>query len=267
MSKYDEFVKIITPLLDEKKTEEIEKYLTENSNLPGRRANLELANAFADYFQNKNISKEFWELLCKLNNINSLEAPTDTPAEFLPFSAVQAFGSIYLYVDEEKQKYILNTFKNAMNDSRWRMREAIAMSFQRIAEKDFDVIKNLFSDLFNESNFLEKRTIIAALAHPPILDNKDTVLFSLKLSEEVLDNILSSTEAELKTEDFTILSKGMEYSVSVFVEKLPEEGFDLLKKFATTDNKKIKKILKSNLGKARLKKKYPNKVNEILAII
>lgn len=267
MSKYEEYSRIIADALDDFKLKEVTEYLVSNSNLPGPRANLELASAFADYFDTWKGNDKLLEFLFELANISSLDAPTDDPREILPFCAVQAFGSLYLKVDEPQRLQILDTLKKAMNDRRWRMREAIAMSFQRIAEKDFHVVQELFTSLYPGSGFLEKRAFIAALAHPPILKSRENVLFCLKISEDILNEIISLDENQRKSEEFTVLSKGLEYAISVFVENLPEEGFDMLKRFAAVGNKDIKRILKSNLGKARLTKKYGDKVREILEIV
>jgi hypothetical protein len=87
----------------------------------------------------------------------------------------------------------------------------------------------------------------------------------------MVEDILSSFQAlepkERKTEDFTVLKKGLDYSISVFVAALPEEGFIFLKEWAKAADPAIKKIIKSNLGKSRLTKKYSDQVNEILALL
>ena len=267
MSKYDEYFQVIKGFFDEQKYNEVERYLVANSNLPGPRANLEMTYAFADYFDTWKPNNSHWEFLCRLLNIGNAEAPTDNPREILPFCAIQAFGTLYLQVDEAKRAQILDALKSEMNDKRWRMREAIAMSFQRIAERDFQVVKDLFSSLYHGSNFLEKRAFVAALAHPPILKEKENVLFCLKISEDILNEIVILDESSRKIEDFTVLSKGLEYAISVFVENLPKEGFGILERFASVGQKDVKRILKANLGKARLKKKYGDRVAEILEIV
>lgn len=267
MKKYEAFSKIIHHYLNKKELDKLETYLINQSNLPGKRGNLELADAFSDYFKRRKIDEDIWQWLFYLNTYDSEKAPTNDPKEFLPFCAAKALGCLYLSVEEEKKTYILKVIFEAMNDKRWRMREAAAMAFQKIGEEDFDTIKSIFQDRLAYSNFLEKRGIIAALAHPPILKCKENAVFSLECSEYILSNISHLEPEILKTDSFKVLSKGMEYAVSVFVAALPKEGFELLKKYAVVEHKAMKKIIKSNLGKARLKKKYSEQVEAVLRMM
>lgn len=267
VEKYDVLDKII-PLLDSpEKYGEIEEYLSMNSNLPSPRANLTLAYKFADCFENSSIRKEVLKKLIEWVNLSEEEAPVNHPKEFLPFCGILSLGAYYPYADEETRKHIMMLFKVAMNDRRWRSREGVAMGFQKIAEKDFSLIKKYFTLWYPDSNYLEKRAFVAALAHPPILKDEKVVRFSLKMSEDILKDIISYSTSELKTEEFKVLSKGLEYALSVFVTELPEEGFGLLIRYAKSNNPIIQKIIKVNLSKARLLKKYPEKVAEVLSFL
>lgn len=264
---YDAIEKII-PLFDfPAKFEEIEDLLVKNSNLPGPRGNLTLAFKFADYFEKESIGKDLLDLLTGWVNISAEEAPTNNPREYLTFCGILALGAHYFYADDETKSSIMNQFKIAMNDKRWRTREGAAMGFQRIAEKDFNPIKKYFSLWYKSSIYLEKRAFVAALAHPPILKDKEVALFSLKISDGILNDILSLSKASRRSEDFNVLSKGLQYALSVFVAYQPEEGFAFLKKWAKATDPDIKKIIKANLGKSRLTKKYGDQVNEVLAML
>lgn len=246
--------------------EGLKKFLKENSNLPGPRGNLEMAYAFGNCFD-KDIAHGQWEYLLALSAIGAGEAPTGDPAEMLPFCTALAAGSYYAQAGEDRKARIRAILRDAMNDKRWRMREAAAMGYQRIAEKDFAAVKEIFDALYPQSNFFEKRAIIAALAHPPILKETDVTLYSLEISEDILNGITRISTEELKSEDFKVLSKGLEYAISVFAAAAPEEGFALLKAFAAVPHKDIKKIIKSNLGKARIRDKYPRETEEVISVL
>lgn len=246
---------------------ELESLLISKSNLPGPRGNLGLADAFADCFETTEVGNELWNLLQGWLELPIDVAPTNHPKEFLPFCATLALGAYYFHANEIRRKEIVSLFKRAMGDSRWRMREAVAMGFQRIGETDFAVVKGLFDSWLADSNCLEKRAIVATLAHPPMLKENQNVLYCLDITEQILNWVIFNGKESCSPEDFKVLSKGLEYSISVFVAQEPEMGFALLKKFAAIEDKRIKKIVKSNLGKARLTKKYPEKVNEVLEIL
>ena len=63
--------------------------------------------------------------------------------------------------------------------------------------------------------------------------------------------------------DFEILKKGLEFTISVYAAANPEYGFSFMEKWIGKD-KVIDNIIKSNLRKNRLLKKHPNKVGELL---
>lgn len=268
MKESYEVIEEIKLLLEEPhKFKTIEELLAQHSNLPGPRGNLTLAFKFAECFARENVSKEQTELLTGWVNLGEEEAPTNAPEEYLPFCGILSFGAHYYYANQETKHLIMNAFKLAMNDRRWRTREAAAMGFQLIAEKDFGIVKEYFVKQLTGSTELEKRAFVAALAHPPILKDKEAARFSLQISAEILESILVMNKEERREEAFKVLSKGLEYSLSVFTAALPEEGFDLFKKYAKYNDPVLNKIIKSNLGKSRLTKKYGEKIDEILKVI
>ena len=268
MSKREDYVKQLQPLLTNSGSyRALEQKIIADSNLPGPRGNLELSYAFGDCFEGVDVSNEQWALLSSWTSIPASEASTNDPKVFLPVCALQALGAIYQKADIARKERIINILKVAANDERWRVREAVAMSFQRVGEKDSRIIESIFKDWIEQASLAEKRAIIASLAHPPILTDKDFVLFCLQMVEDILSSFQALEPKERKTEDFTVLKKGLDYSISVFVAALPEEGFIFLKEWAKAADPAIKKIIKSNLGKSRLTKKYSDQVNEILALL
>lgn len=114
---------------------ELEQRLMGESNLPGPRANLGAASAFADAFASDRVTDEAWELVVAWSVKPETEAPTDDAREFLPFCALQAMGSYYRYAEPARREIILERCRAAMNDARWRMREAAAMALQRIGSR------------------------------------------------------------------------------------------------------------------------------------
>lgn len=82
--------------------------------------------------------------------------------------------------------------------------------------------------------------------------------------KDVLRDVQNLTKQDRKTEGFRILKQGLEYTISLFVEHLPEQGFACLKKWAEQEDADIKRILRSNLNKARLVKRYSNVVHTLL---
>lgn len=246
---------------------ELEHLLVSNSNLPGPRGNLELAGAFADSFEAFALNEARWQLLERWLRLSADEAPTGDPREFLPFCALQALGACYRDAGVAGRERIVRTLQASAGDSRWRTREAVAMAFQRIAERDFGAVREIFSAWIGRASYLDQRAIIAALAHPPVLKRADNAAFCLQVSERILSNVLSSDQRARKTEQFRVLRQGLEYAISVFVAYLPEEGFAFLERWARQGDADVKRIVMSNAGKTRLKKCFPAEVGRLLAVL
>lgn len=243
MGKKEELIKKINLVIDD--PEKLEKFLIENSNLPGPRANLELAFAMSKVYENL-------EILLKWTEIDANRADVDDPVSFLPFCAAVALGKLYAKTGDEK---IIRILKKMAGDDRWRIREAVAFGFQRIGEDDFTTLKRIFSGWIVKSGNREKRAILVSLAHPTILD-RDATLFCFETLENVFENMK-------KDGDFEILEKGLEFVISVYTAAYPEYGFSFMEGWIGKD-RVIDKIIQSNLKKNRLMKKHPEKVRELL---
>jgi hypothetical protein len=244
MGKRADLIENIRPLINDRK--KLEEFIVKNSNLPGPRGNLELAFAFAEIYKNIDVLSAWLK-------ITEDKADTNNPKSFLAFCAVVCLGNIYA---EKKDRRIIAVLKKAANDGRWRMREAVAFGFQKIGEQDFNGLAKIFSEWIAKSNNLEKRAILASLAHPPFL-NEDNAKFCLGIADTVLKDMDRET-------DFEVLRKGLEFTISVFAAANPDAGFKFIRKWTGKD-RIIDKIMKENLKKNRLAGKFPAEVKKLLA--
>jgi|GEM_PF-1640777 len=241
--------------------DKIKDYLINNSNLPGPAVNLSLSYAFADLIKDIEYSQGMYNIITDWL-VNYDEVDVNEPKIIIPVSVIQALGEIFnkISINQIKNE-IIDRFKYYSNDKRWRIREAVCFALQRIGENDFNAINKIFLRWINNASLLEQRAIIVSLAHYPILNKKDNILFSLEISEVILNNILKYEDK--KNEDFRIIKKALSFTLSVYVSKLPDDGFKLLEKWAKVDDKDIKDIIKSNLKKSRLSKNYKENVDII----
>jgi len=243
MSKKEELIQKLKLIIDD--PEKLERFIIEKSNLPGPRANLELAFALSEVYENI-------EILTKWTEIDADQADVNDPRSFLPFCSAVGLGRLYT---KTKDKKIIRVLKKLASDDRWRIREAVAFGFQRIGEDNLSELKRIFSEWIEKSNNREKRAILVSLAHPKILD-RNTSLFCFEILEDVFKNME-------RDDDFEILKKGLEFTISVYTAANPEYGFSFIEKWIGKD-KVIDEIIKSNLKKNRLLKKHPKKAGELL---
>ena len=157
------------------------EYLLSNSNLPGRRANLELAKAFTMVIEEnweKN-GENIWEFITSLIDLTPSKAPVNDPKEFLPFCATWALGSIGAVSVVHYNKSVQN-LKELANDSRWRIREAVAKGIQKlIMDQGHKMLEELQTWIVKDQ-WLAMRAVVTGVADPIILNNDQTVKQALK---------------------------------------------------------------------------------------
>ncbi|UCG04509.1 MAG: hypothetical protein JSW11_11100 [Candidatus Heimdallarchaeota archaeon] len=257
---------IFTEFFQTNDDKKLTEYLLSNSNLPGRRANLELARAFTIVVNdNWKDHKDFlWKLLISLINIDPIQAPTNNPQEFLSFCATWALGTIgasseIQYIDA------LSHLKELSTDSRWRIREAVAKGIHElISLRSIETIKEI-DTWISKDHWLSMRAVVTGVAAPTLLQDNQIAKQALNLHKKVLTQV--ETCKDRKSEEFKVLRKGLAYSLSVVVQAIPEEGFKYLKELATSQDNDISWILKENLKKNRLVKNFPSKVKEITRLL
>ncbi|MFX0015339.1 MAG: hypothetical protein ACFFBQ_10435 [Promethearchaeota archaeon] len=230
-------------------------YLTRNSNLPGRRANLELAKAFTMVIEDnwKGNEELIWKFITILCDITPNQAPTNDPKEFLPFCATWTLGSIGV-ISKSHYKEVFYRLKELANDSRWRIREAVAKGIHRLIEENYEEATKELATWILKNQYLLMRAVVTGVAEPNLLKNDQMKKQALTLHKEVFNEIMNRNDE--KTDEFNVLKKGLAYSLSVVVQAIPEEGFRYMEELTTSQDKDIKWILKQNLKKNRLSKNF-----------
>lgn len=212
-------------------------FLMKESGLPGPRANLELVQAVAD------LGTE--DLFVRYIAIDAIDAPTNTPQVFVAVCGVVGLGRL---VVEGKRKY-LKTLRAFASDSRWRIREAVAMALQRVGDADMDALL-IEMDKWSDGNLLEKRAVAAALCEPRLLRERKHAEHVLKILDDITKSIVQ--EQNRKTEEFQVLRKGLAYCWSVAAVALPNAGKKKMEKWFASDDRDIRWIMRENLKKDRL---------------
>lgn len=233
MSKVDYYANILQSLDD------WEPYLLENSGLPGRRANIELARAFAAAGDEERIERF-------LTNIPEL-APTNSPREFLAFCGVLGLGQLVAQGQVER----LAALRQAAVDPRWRVREAVAMALQRYGQTAPAALL-MEMRTWAQGGALERRAAAAALCEPGFLGEDWIVEETLAIVDEITGSLKG--EADGKSEQFRILRQALGYCWSVVVAANPERGKARMEQWLADDDEDIRWIMKQNLTKKRLQK-------------
>ena len=270
MGKQENHRRDLIPLLDEfLATDDADKltgYIVSNSNLPGRRANLELAGAFADVVEDyaDQEHEKLWALCENMTQISADEAPVNAPQEFISFCGAVGIGAIGSSAAEHAEK-ALTTLRSLANDPRWRMREAVCFGLQRLLTKRRQDTLKALAGWVAEGNLLEMRAAAAAVAEPGLLKDKAAAPSALQLHRSIMTHVLQ--EQERRTESFRVLRKALGYTLSVVVQAAPEAGFAFLHQLAGSQDPDVLWIVKENLKKNRLVKNFPEQVASLRALL
>jgi hypothetical protein len=220
-----------------KTLEHWDEFLLKESGLPGRRGNIELAQAVAE----EGDAETFTRYLV----YNPERAPTNSPYEFLAFCGVVGLGRLA----SEGDLGLLKVLRRHASDPRWRIREAVAMALQRIGRKDMDFLLQEM-ERWSTGNPLEKRAAAAGLCEPELLRDRDHAQTVLA----ILDRITASIEGteDRRSDEFKALRKGLGYCWSVAVVAAPVEGKRMMEKWFSSNDRDTVWIMKQNLSKKRL---------------
>lgn len=239
--------------------EKITKYLISNSNLPGPRGNLELAEAFAEVVEDNSVKhpQEIWGLASRLADVSPNEAPVNNPKEFLPFCGVVAIGTIGS-VHPSFYRKAFTFLKKLANDPRWRTREGVAVGIQKLAAKQSRNTLRGLESWIERNEWLAMRAVAAGVAEPALLRDETTARGALELHKKIFAEILSTRER--KSAEFRKLRQALGYSLSVVVYAIPKEGFEYMQQLANSQDADVQWIVKENLKKNRLIKNHPDEV-------
>lgn len=141
------------------------------------------------------------------------------------------------------------------------------MGLQRIGEADVGRMMSILETWNLDASPLERRAIVAALAHPPILKDPRETIHALSLGEAIATSLLQVPEVDRGSPPVTVLVQGLSYALSVLVAAEPDAGFAMLSRIAATRDHLLLKIVRANLGKNRLLRAFPEQTHALLATI
>jgi hypothetical protein len=224
-------------------------YLLRESGLPGPRGNLELAHAVAA----EGDRARFLRYLKYGPN----QAPTNSPYEFLVFCGLLGLGRLVA----EGEREHLATLRRYSKDPRWRMREAVAMALQWYGREN---MSGLLAEMHEwaEGGWLEQRAAMAALCEPGLLQDPADVEQVLALLDRVTEGLAAAPAAERKGDAYRTLRQGLGYCWSVAVSAAPQPGCPRMERWLVSENRDVRWVMKTNLGKKRLARVAPEWVSD-----
>ncbi len=145
----------------------------------------------------------------------------------------------------------LKILRAAASDSRWRVREGVAMALQRFGDTDMEGILTEM-ERWSRGSFLEMRAAAASLCEPRLLKQAEHAKEVLIILDRITKSISSAKDRN--TDGFKALRKSMGYCWSVAVAANPDIGRPMLEQWFSTKDKDIRWIMRENLKKKRLQR-------------
>ena len=262
----EELIKLFETFVDSGQTERLTSYIVSHSNLPGRRANLELTQAFSDVVEeySEAAKGELWQLCTEMTAISADEAPVNTPEEFVPFCGAMAIGALGSTSPALFQK-ALAALRVLAHDPRWRMREAVRFGLQRLLASQSQGTLQELREWVTDGDLPEMRAAATSVAAPTALKEKKIANSALQLHRDILAQVLETQDR--RSEAFRILRKALGYTLSVVVRAVPEEGFEFMAQLVETQDSDVLWIVKQNLRKNRLLKYFPAEVELLMHVL
>ena len=217
---------------------DVPAFLTSRSGLPGPRANLPLADAFA--------------AAAPAALIRSL---ADSPDEYLAFCATVGLGRLALSLPDRPD--VLTALRRAAADDRWRVREGAARALQLIGDADPALMHTVVEDWSNEPDAWLARAAVAAICEPRLLSDEDATALALRVCDRATALLLGGAPLDgnpvRAREARRVLRQALGYGWSVAIAASPEAGLVAFRGLTASDDPDARWIVRSNHTKARLR--------------
>ncbi|WP_141776862.1 HEAT repeat domain-containing protein [Phycicoccus sp. SLBN-51] len=183
------------------------RYLTDHSNLPGPRGNIELAQAFADEATPEVV-----------------EDVLATGHEYLTFAGVVALGQ---QLAEHPSRNLEDRLRGYASDERWRVREAVAMALQRVGDADLPRLLTIVRAWARDPDPLVQRAAVAGICEPRLLAGEEAVAAALEACGAATERLAATPPEQRRDAHLRVLRQGLGYCWSVAVAADPARGLPL----------------------------------------
>ncbi len=198
-------------------------YLTRHSGLPGPRANLELCQAVADEA-----------------DAATIDALLATGDEYLTLCAVVGLPG--------------DRLRPHAADTRWRVREGVAMALQRLADTDWTRCTRLADTFAGDPDPLVQRAAVAGICEPRLLRSPDAAAYAVDLCARVTASLAARPDGERRSAGVRSLRQALGYCWSVAVAADPGPGLARFRELERSTDPDVRWIVRENRKKTRLAK-------------
>ena len=221
--------------------------LSNASGLPGTRANLVMAQAFA--VECVGVGKPADNLIALMCNLDAYEAPGDTSLEFLPLCGTLALGW-RAAADPALRKKALPALHALAEDFRFRVRDIVPIALARVGAVTGDMLVHEFASWTD--GFFQGAAALNAMAEPtflPVIQDSEAALARLDEAYLLAKNAPRSAS---RYPGFKALVDALSSAPIVFATRFGLPMFDMLCRWSNTEMKELRGAVEKVIASPKL---------------
>jgi hypothetical protein len=242
-------------LIADHRAEPLTSFMLGHSGLPGPRGNITLAT------EASRLIAESWDAEGRFLR-ELIEEWTSSGDEYLIFTAHCSLGYI-LVVSPAEEAWAVPLLYEGNFNRLWRAREGVTFALEALLDKRRGFAFALIDAWCADRNPIVVRNTVVALAHPSQLRESAEQLDVLKKYNRIGMELVAGS---WKTPDAKMLAKSLGFTLSVAAEA-DESYLDQFEEWIRAGVKPWRNIVKENLGKSRIAKKYPARIAALRALL
>jgi hypothetical protein len=239
------------------RTDELYALLCRGSGLPGVRANLPLAQAFAEACASDPRAPE---LAATMARLDADFAPGDTALEFLPVCGVLAAATIAIKQPGARSAMI-GVLHDASEDLRFRVRDAVAPALARLGEQQGDALVEELASFMD--GYFHAAAALRSLAHREFLARVSDAGAAAGLLSAALDLAAGAPRAAARYPGYKALLDAIGATIEPLALKLGAAIFDVAAGFAKNGDPHLRDLVRTAVSAKKLRARFPAEVRRV----
>lgn len=238
-------------------TSDLYALLCRGSGLPGVRANLPLAQAFADVCASDPRGSKLASTMARLD---ADYAPGDTALEFLPVCGVLAAAAIATRQPGARAA-MLGVLHDASEDLRFRVRDAVPAALARLGEQQGDVLARELRSFMD--GYFHAAAALRALSHREFLARLSEADAVAELLTAAFELAAGAPRAAARYPGYKALLDALAASIEPLALKLGAPIFDAVAAFAKTSDPHLRELVRTAAAAKKLRARFPEEVRRV----
>lgn len=252
---------VLTAALDEAiagKPERLYQQLGLHSGLPGTRANLTLANAFAVECAAR--GKAVDELIFTMVDLHPDVARGATEHEFLPLCAVLAIGARGAK-DPAVRARAIQALHDSSEDARFRVRDAIPVALARIGEKMGDALVTSMEAWTD--GFFQAAAVLLSFGDVAFLSATSDGDAIVARMDEAFRLAKDAPRSAARYPGYKALIDALGVGPASVATKYGPPVFEMLARWTKTDTPELRRAIEQNLASKKLLGRYADEMARV----